>query len=258
MAAALAGAPVPVDARDRTCRAVSGRTEMSSLVVQIFESDEQARGAAAKLVEAGFDEGSVTVVSPTAGDGVASALEAGRHMGHLAGFYAERLRQGRSLVAVTPYFGRAGEAQRILLEAGAVDLDLERPADPNQVEWGRGAPLSEALGWRVLSPDNPTPLSDALDLRTSTTQRHFMVGELGDPHWTFSSKIGMGLLSDVAAPLSSRIGMAVLSAAAAPLSAMLGLKTLLDRRPSVEIASWSANPAPLSSALGWKLLTAHR
>jgi hypothetical protein len=39
---------------------------------------------------------------------------------------------------------------------------------------------------------------------------------------------------------------------------MLGLRTLLDRKPSVDIAAWSANPAPLSSALGLRVLSAHR
>ena len=231
---------------------------MSTLVVQIFEGDAPARDAAAKLLAAGFAEESIVVVSPSSGETVAGALLAGQRMGHLAAFYAERVRHGRALVAVTPHFGSAAEAIRIMVEAGAVDLDLARPEDPNKVEWGPGAPFSEALGWRVLSPGNPTPLSDALNLRTKTAQRHFLVSELGDPHWTLSSKIGMALLSDVAAPLSTRLGMRLLSAAAAPFSAMLGLKTLLDRKPSVDIASWSANPTPLSSALGLRVLAGHR
>lgn len=226
----------------------------TTLVVQIFDGDAPARDAAAKLLAAGFAEETIVVVSPNSGESVAGALLAGQRMGHLAAFYAERVRHGRALVAVTPPFGSAAEASRIMVEAGAVDLELARPEDPDKVEWGPGAPFSEALGWRVLSPRNPTPLSDALNLRTKTKQRHFLVSGLGDPHWTFSSKIGMGLLSNVAAPLSSRLGMRLLSAAAAPLSAMLGLKTLLDRKPSVDIASWSANPAPLSSALGLRLL----
>ena len=134
---------------------------MSTLIVRMYATAEQAGAAVAKLKEAGFRDEQILELSPGSARSVASALRAGQMMGHSVGFYAERVEQGRFLVAIDPPFGSGQAATQALDGSGPVDRDLAAPADTARSEWGEGAPLSAALGWTVLSR-NPTPLSSAL------------------------------------------------------------------------------------------------
>ena len=227
---------------------------MQTLIVRMYETDERARDAVAKLKAAGFRDDAILSLTPGAAQSVADAIVAGRMMGHRAEFYAERVKQGRSIVAVDAPFGRGQAATRILDGCEPVDLDLELPEDPVAVRGGRAAPLSAALGWPVLSRKNPTPLSDALGLRTTARSEFYLTSELASPDYALSESMGMRLLSRSAAPFSSKLGLPVLSRKQprakllnepSPLSSALGMATL------------SRNPAPLSSLLGWATLTRH-
>ena len=226
---------------------------MHSLIVRIYATDERARDAVAKLKAAGFRDDAILAVTPGA-PSVGDAMVAGRMLGHRAEFYAERVKQGRSIVAVDAPFGRGQAATGILDGCEPVDLDLELPEDPVAVRGGRAAPLSAALGWTVLSRKNPTPLSDALGLRTTARSEFYLTSELASPDYALSESMGMRLLSRSAAPFSSKLGLPVLSRKQprakllnepSPLSSALGMATL------------SRNPAPLSSLLGWATLTRH-
>lgn len=225
---------------------------MPSLIVRMYDTDERARDAVAKLKAAGFRDDAVLALTPGAAQSVADAIVAGRMMGHRAEFYAERVKQGRSIVAVDAPFGRGQAASGILDGCGPVDLDLEVPEDAGDSRLTRSAPLSTAMGWPVLSRNNPTPLSDSLGLRTTARSEFYLTSELADPHYTLSESFGWRLLSRSAAPFSTKLGLPVLSQKRprakllnepSPLSSALGMPTL------------SRNPTPLSSLLGWATLT---
>jgi hypothetical protein len=230
---------------------------MSSLIVRMYETEERARAAVTKLKEGGFRDGAILEMSPGSAKSVASGIMAGRLMGHRAGFYAERVESGRSLVAVEAPFGRGQVATEIMDGCGPVDQDLKLPDDPVRTNWGTAAPLSAVLGMSVLSRNQPSPLSDALGIKTSSRSEFYLTSELASPSFTLSSMFGWRLLSRGAAPLStmlglpllsrwaksSSFGMKLLSSNPAPLSSALGLSTL------------SRNPTPLSSALGWTVLS---
>jgi hypothetical protein len=231
---------------------------MSTLIVRLYDTAEQARAAVAKLREAGFRDDAILELAPGSAQSVASAIVAGRMMGHRAEFYAERVKQGRSLVAVEAPFGQGQAATNILDGFSPVDQDLQLPHDPVQHEWGKAAPLSATLGWPVLLRKSPAPLSDSLGLPTRSRSEFYTTTSLASSDATFSSIFGLRLLSRNPAPLSSMLGfpllsrrttktssfgMKLLSDTAAPLSSALGISTL------------SSNPTPLSSALGLAVLT---
>jgi hypothetical protein len=232
---------------------------MWSLVVRIYQTKERARDAATKLKEAGFSDEAILELTPGSAQSVASAILAGHMMGHRAGFYADRVKNGRSLVAVNPPFGQGQLATEILDGCGPVDQDLPVPEDTAEVRWGSAAaPLSAALGLPVLSRNQPAPLSDALGMPTRSRSEYYLTSGLAsqDPA-PLSRVLGLRLLIRNPTPLSSRLGLPVLlrwaksssfgmrllSDDPAPLSSALGMPTL------------SRNPTPLSSALGLQVLT---
>lgn len=225
---------------------------MPNLIVRMYDTDERARDAVAKLKAEGFPDDVILALTPGAAQSVADAIVAGRMMGHRAEFYAERVKQGRSLVAVDAPFGRGEFVTGILDGCGPVDLDLEVPEDPGRVRGDRAAPLSAAMGWQVLSRRNPTPLSDSLGLPTTARNEFYLTSELASPDYALSESMGMRLLSRNAAPFSSKLGLPLLSRKLprtrlmnnpSPLSSALGMATL------------SRNPAPLSCMLGLATLT---
>ncbi|MCR9221948.1 MAG: hypothetical protein NXI21_17125 [Alphaproteobacteria bacterium] len=190
--------------------------------VRIFESEEAADAAAAKLGEAGFSRYTTLHAAALAGREdatVRSAAEEGVLPGASIRVCLRALSQGRSIVAVQASFGRGLDAINILEESGAVDSD-QVPSDTVR---------------------NPSPFSDFLGIPTLTG--FTPTTKLKDPHWTFSSKIGMGLLSRKATPLSSMTGMKVLTARKKSKTSSFGLPLLMR------------NPAPFSSLFGMKLLT---
>jgi hypothetical protein len=250
---------------------------MRQPIVGIFETEATAREALDKLREAGFGEARTLLVTPASGKkggaaaALANAVVAGQLMGEQASFYAERVREGRSLVLVQAPVGQGKLASEILQSCGPVDADLV--ASSIQAQWGKGAPLSAGLKMPVLLRGRPSPLSDYLGLSTGARRPRTLSGlfrELVSPHFSLSERLGLGLLSDNPAPLSSwlrlkvlaepkrpwthSVGLPLLIDEAAPLSARAGMKTLTDDPAPLSsrlgMSVLTSNPAPLSSAIG--------
>lgn len=127
----------------------------------------------------------------------------------------EALENGESVVGVSTYFGRGEFAVSILAEKGTI-----LPAAPD---------------------DDPSPLSDFLGL--DVLREYKSSTKLTRSSWTFSSMLGLGLLSSNPTPLSSAIGFKPLTKKQSGWNSSLGLPILTD------------NPAPFSSLIGWKPLT---
>lgn len=238
---------------------------MANPIVRIFETEQQARDAVRKLAEDGYPEGSIYLVTPSMGgeeaptgagaDTLAAALKAGSLMTETAEIYAERVERGRSLVVVPAAFGYGRRAAEIMDECGPVDTDIELPEPP--YDFTLGTPFSSTVCLPVLTRNRPAPLSGLIGL-TPLVHGRTTFGTLTNPHYMFSSLLGLRVLGGRAAPLSSTFGLKLLSTkkgpwrssfglpllsrAAAPLSSMFGLKLL------------SKNPAPLSSLLRFRTL----
>jgi hypothetical protein len=233
---------------------------MTQAISRLYASPANAAAAAADLKENGFSDDAITVIAPAASDDalVASIVEAGVPTAH-APTYAEGLGRGETLVSVRAPFGFATTATEIMDKHGPSETDLpddgyEQPArDP-------AAPLSSALGWKVLL-DDPTPLSTFLGWATLSTRRtppkpdH----ELVDDPAPFSRKVGMDVLSDKPAMLSGHFGWRLLSDDPAPLSKRLGWPVLSkEQQPPATRFGWPLlldEPAPLSKRFGWRVLS---
>ena len=166
---------------------------------------------------------------------------------------------GGTMVVADPPFGAAARVIQILQrprpgDTGPVNITDSAAAaydTPEHARHQRAAPLSSALGWRLLS-HNAAPLSKWFGLPLlSRNQRSgtkllaragVLSGPIGLPMLSKSQRSKTKLLND-AAPLSSKTGMPILSRNAAPLSRLLGLPVL------------SNNDAPLSRAIGASTLT---
>lgn len=233
---------------------------MTLAISRIYHAREDADAAAAELRKAGYDGRDINVVAPAEApdeETLARIREGGVTAAH-AEVYAERIKQGETLVSVLASFGYALMATEILEKHGPADTGLpeqgyeKTPPDP-------AAPLSSAAGWRVLSND-PAPLSSALELPLLLTRqgRRKPDTELVDDPAPLSRAINMPVLTDRPAILSSRLDWRVLWGDPAPLSKRLGLRVLSKEqklppaRAGVDLLS--DNPAPLSSRVGWKLL----
>ncbi len=223
-------------------------------IVRFFSSEHAARDAVANLAKDGIPGRLAAVISPSpersAEDVIASVdqsvLPGGYHKS-----VARALRHGRSVLCVTPPYGKSASAMRILARSGAVDTETISDYTPSDA-----APFSEFLGLPVLTDGR----SHLKLLRSD---------------WTFSSWFGMGLLSKKATPLSSMFGMKTLSSktgsqaagtsvqrmsgTAAPFSSKLGMKLLSSKKGSRAAGSaverMSGNAAPFSGFLGLRVLS---
>ena len=237
---------------------------MANAVVRIFDNEQTARDAAGKLIEDGFPQGDIYVVTPAASgeevggpgpDAFAGAIKAGQLMGDTAPIYADRVRSGRSLVVVPAAFGYARRAAEIMESCGPVDTDIEIPTDP--YDWNVGTPFSSAVCVPVLTRNRPAPLSGAIGLtpllgngtatfgtlasskffpssfftllikRAAPLSSTFGLKLLLAPKRSWNSSFGLPLLSRKAAPLSSSFGLPTSSRNAAPLSSLLRFPTLV-------------------------------
>ena len=223
-------------------------------IVRLFPTEQAAGDAAAALAKGGFPSRAITVINPDY-QGATAAVDAAVHDGALPGAYrkavANALRDGRSVVCVTPPYAMGQSAIRILKGSGAVDTD----SLPDYTS------------------HSPAPLSDFLGLPVLTEGRSSL--KLLRSDFTFSSWFGLGLLSRRATPLSSMFGLKVLSSKtgsraagssvqrmsgkAAPLSSMFGLKLLTSKSGSRAAGSaverMSGNAAPFSGFLGLRVLS---
>jgi hypothetical protein len=233
---------------------------MTQTICRSYQVRENAEAAAAELRKAGFDGRDVNVVAPDGApdEEIIARIREGGVAATQADAYAERIKHGETLVSILAAFGYAVLATDILEKHGPADTGIpeqgyeKTPSDP-------AAPLSSALGWKVLS-DDPAPLSSALRLPTLFTrrQRRKPDSELVDDPAPLSKAVNMPVLSDRPAILSSRLGWRVLWDDPAPLSKRLGLAVLSKEQKlppaRAGVRLLSDNPAPLSSRVGWKLL----
>ncbi len=233
---------------------------MTQTICRSYQVRENAEAAAAELKKAGFDGRDVNVVAPDGApdEEIIARIRQGGVAATQADAYAERIKQGETFVSILAAFGYAVLATEILEKHGPADTGIpeqgyeKTPPDP-------AAPLSSALGWKVLSND-PAPLSSALRLPTLFTrrQRQKPDSELVDDPAPLSNAVNMPVLSDRPAILSSRLGWRVLWDDPAPLSKRLGFPVLSKEQKlppaRAGVRLLSDNPAPLSSRTGWKLL----
>ncbi len=212
-------------------------------ISRLFDTHVEAMTAVGELKEAGCRDERIHIVSPEAEGVSAPAIMTLGLSQALATQYAEGVAKGGTLLVVDAPFGTAAAVIEIL-HRGQPEAVAQVPATEFGTDWRSAAPLSAALGWKVLL-DDPTPLSSKFGWSVLS-----------------GSQTPKAKLSDNPAPLSSAVGWATLSSKAAPLSEALGWKTLLnDPAPLSAKFGWktlSNDPAPLSSKLGWKTLSKGR
>jgi hypothetical protein len=215
---------------------------MSQPVTRLYEKKRPATDAVAELKKNGFPGEAITLVTPAdakafkadataSDDSLFAALEKAGISKAAAAIYAERILGGASVVSITPNWGTAQRATKILNSFGPAEVALpdEAPsvpsfsaADGQFFDWTGPAPLSEFFKWDVLQ-DNPTPLSSKFNWPVLSKKTFFVlhgsrVSELSNSPAVFSSWLKWPLLSNKTTPLSDWLKIPVLSDKATPFS----------------------------------------
>ena len=182
---------------------------------------------------------------PDSGPLLTELAQAGVDRTHAA-IYAEHLKHGGALLVTAPLFMHGQAVSDILDGFHATPVELpDVYVQPTKAEL-RAAPLSAALGWRVLLSD-PAPLSRRLGWRT-------LIRLPPDPPGTSS----VSRQSRDAAPLSRVTHLPTLSADPAPLSRLVKFRTLWDRAAPLseraKVRTLLDEPAPLSKRAKFRTL----
>lgn len=242
---------------------------MTQPLARLYGSQDTATAVKTELQKGGLAAGQIHIVTRADADGGATVADAIAKTGvppaHAALYAEDIVRRGQALVVAQTHFGRTRAAEKVMDRFEPIHVDVPEVELPSTAAKGRdnAAPLSSALGWKVLSSD-PTPLSNYLKWAvlkpqpaTSPTLERVRA-QSGDAA-PFSRKIGMAVLSDNPAPLSTKLGWSLLSGKAAPLSEKLGWRVLSDDpAPLSRKLGWgllSSKVAPLSDRLGWRVLS---
>jgi hypothetical protein len=197
--------------------------------VRLYETEQQARDAAAKLQQEGFP---TALVTPSEGD-MDAAVKLGLSA-YDAPIYAERVKQeGRSLVAATAPYGLGLTVLAILDEHSPIEEDLRTT---RHLPDGR-TPFSELLSWPVL-----------------TKRRTFFSRIWGQELTRKPGGSGIKLTSNPT-PFSSALGLATLAKPPGDSSFGFPLLTRPAADDSFGFPLLTKNATPLSSMLGWPLLT---
>jgi len=214
---------------------------MSTLIARLYDSPADALGAVTELKSAGYVDGEVNLIAPPAvadpaNDNVAASIEKAGVPPSDAEAFAAAVAQGKALVTVRAALGAAVGAIEILDAHGPVDA-TPRHSEYYSTSVASPNPLSDALGWSLLS-DDPAP---------------------------FSTFFGIPVLSKSAAPHSSFLGLPQLARSSsnrtrsnysAPFSAFFGLPLLIDQSTSaVGRTKLVQDGALFSHWLGLPLLT---
>jgi hypothetical protein len=212
---------------------------MRDPIVRMYETEQQASDAVRKLSNAGFPDDTIFLVTPRAGgadgssEAISTAIMAGYVLRSHARVYAEGVKHGRSLVVIHAPFGHGALATHIVDSCGPVDSGLRLPQEPVH-SWDEKTPLSSALALPVLWRNQPAPFSAFWGLPTLSRGRSMffstLFGELVSSKFTFSALLGLGLLSQNAAPLSSRLGLKTLSGKQGAWTTSFGLPLLTKGR----------------------------
>jgi BCD family chlorophyll transporter-like MFS transporter len=199
---------------DETARTIKYSKGRLSMKLSRFYADiADAKAAEAALLEAGFGEDQVELVTKDSGyistetlhDRGAAKLHAEK--------YAAAVNAGGVLLMVNPPLGSAQLATDILEASRGAETEPAVLGYEGEL-WDEAAPISSALFLPVLI-DNPAPFSALLNLPTGMKK-----------YWFFSDLFGAKLLSNNPAPFSKLFGGKVLSDNPAPLSSLLKLPTL--------------------------------
>ncbi len=221
---------------------------------RMYQTEGQAANAANALIEAGFSKNSVTRYTPPSaaaggemGGGPASdsaaALRVGGILGEHAGYYADHVNKGYSLVAVQPPFGTMLKAEKILDAHNPLPLSHMPPPEPFVPWTERPAAFSSLFGWPTLTRSE-TPFSDFWGLSTKQEGlSHFSRWfkpltdglRMGSNPLTanatpLSSMVGMGTQSSRNAGKTGSFGMSFKTKGATPFSSMIGMPTLTKRK----------------------------
>ena len=173
-----------------------------------YATEERARDAARRLLEDGFAGDSIAVVTPA--DGPRALPRSVPRYQAIA--YGRDLQAGHCIVLVEAPFNWGQVATGHLLAAG--------PVSP--------------VGVPRVSPRNPAPFSAFIGFPTLSTRGRSYLSrvfpELASSSYTFSSMLGMRLLSRNAAPLSSMVGLKTVSSSKGPYRPVLPFPLLTRRR----------------------------
>ncbi|MEE4191787.1 MAG: hypothetical protein V2I66_09405 [Halieaceae bacterium] len=216
-------------------------------LARFYLTEGQARGAVDALVAAEMENERIVLLTPGDTGAAAAAVRAGGMLGEHAGFYADQLGQGHSLVVVNPAFGTSKIVTAILEEHNPLPITHE-PAPEPFVPWSeKPAAFSTLLGLPVLTKSD-TPFSDFWGLKTSQEGTSHFSRWLKplSPGFTFSSMLGMSFKTSGDTPLSSMVGMSTSSSrndgkagsfgmsfktkGSTPFSSMFGLPLLTKRK----------------------------
>lgn len=230
------------------------------MIARLYPSDAPAKAAAAAIVDAGYRESDVVVLTSSAsapepayeGAPVAAAQEsvdmetavrAGKMLGQHADFYLSRLTDGKALVVATPPFMESRIAEDIL-DANGPLADSHLPPKKEFVPLSEQAtPFSNMLGWPTQTASD-TPFSNFMGFgfkEEGLSHLSRMFPPLASD-FTFSSKIGMGFKakkdtvfgastkSNRLEGKSSSFGMGLKASRDLPFSSMLGLPVLTKRK----------------------------
>jgi hypothetical protein len=177
---------------------------MPSKISELFRDHETGTAAVAALKQHGFSDSDIHAVSaepadaPESGepkaDDLADSLAADGLSGMEANDVAAGIKRGAYLVTVDPPFGQAQRAISILKSFGPVDPKNVRELMESTTGRDDPAPVSGALGLRLLW-DKPTPFSSFLSL----------------PVLTKGQAPSVGLLSDRPAPISDALKLPTLT-----------------------------------------------
>ncbi|MEZ5459411.1 MAG: hypothetical protein R3E65_08910 [Steroidobacteraceae bacterium] len=192
-------------------------------IVRMYASAEQAQAVVAELLNRGFAEELVTLVtaasrppanapaSAASDDPVLSSILSSYVLRAHAVVYAERIRNGNALVIVRPEFSTGILAERILDDGNPVDSGVVIDHDRLPL-WDDGAPFSSLFHIPPLARGT-APLSAFFVLPVITKRGGTLCSALG--------------LSELASHDSYIFGAPALSRSASPLSSALNLPTLL-------------------------------
>ena len=117
------------------------------LMARLYETEEQAQNAAAKL-SSELPGGTVHLMTPSSdGDAATMLRRAGLEAGDASAFAAE-IAQGRSLVANNPPFGKGATAKAVLDEFGPLPM---APVADSRAASARYTPFSDLLQLPLLT-----------------------------------------------------------------------------------------------------------
>jgi hypothetical protein len=233
------------------------------MIARLYPNEGAAQAAAAALLEAGYRQEDVTMLSVPAAAAampaeaadedapapaapaidMATAVRAGKMLGEQADFYLSRLTDGRALVVATPPAFDSHRAEKIL-DANDPLPDSHLPPKKPFVPFSEQAtPFSNLLGMPLLT-DSDTPFSDLLGFgfkEESLSHLSRWFKPLA-PGFTFSSLLGWSTKAsrDTFFPGSTRstrldgktssFGMNLRTRNDTPFSSLLGLPLLTKRK----------------------------